>query len=106
MLLKSFKLQTIRLLKLHPQCMFSNKKFSKLIIDADDYLKDTRFDTSVKNEWLKKEQDLKAHNETKNSTKFKLEKEILETQAEFEEAGNEFFSHFFIYNLFHFLIKR
>ena len=102
MLLKSFKLQTACLLKLYPQCSFSNKKLSKLIIDADDYLKDTRFDSSVKNEWLQKEKDLKAANETKNSTKFKLEKEILDTQAEFEEAGTLKFILYLIYKSYHF----
>ena len=66
---------------------FSQKKFSKLLVDAEDYLKDTSFDTNLKTEWSEKEKRMQAELDSKSQSQSKIRDEIRETEAEFEEAG-------------------
>lgn len=87
MLLKFLKIHNFQLLKYRPQHLFSQKKLSKLIIDANDYLKDTSFDTNIKAEWSQKEKQTEKEIESKSQTKTKMQEQIYETEAEFEEAG-------------------
>ena len=68
---------------------FSKRKLNKLVIDAEDYLKDTRFDKDIKSEMLKKEQQVKnAEDPEKIKIKQSYEEEIKKTQGEFKEAGD------------------
>ena len=81
------------LFKLRVSCLhlqgffFSQKKFSKLIINADEYLKDTRFDSDVKSEWAKKKSEVEKEQVSKQETRKQLDEQLKEAEEDFREAG-------------------
>lgn len=70
-----------------PKAFFSNKKLSKIIVNANDYLKDTKFDSQIKTEWEQKEANLKKAKISKGEFQEKIEDEIEEVKKEFQETG-------------------
>ena len=87
MLINFLKIHTFQLVKFRPQHLFSQKKFSKFVVDAGDYLKETSFDTNLKTEWSEKEKRMQAELDSKSQNQSKIQDELRETEAEFEEAG-------------------
>ena len=81
------------LFKLRISCLnlqgffFSQKKFSKLIINADEYLKDSRFDSDVKSEWAKKQSEFEKEQVSKKDTRKQLDEQLKEAEEDFQEAG-------------------